>query len=269
MAAGTDRWVRRHNRRTRWFHAGVYLATLTLLGTGWWLLAGQEGNPSPLARITGTPDTTLHTVVGWTFVVLAVAGLAMGFRAVRTFLTESVRFHRTDLRWFARWPAATVTGGFAHHDGHFDPGQRLINLALAGGLLVLIGSGAGMATLHGGPVFAVLVKVHVWTTYLVTALIAGHIVVACGVLPGYRGVWRSMHLGGRLDRSVAFRLWPGWAARQEPTSLGAYVLNALDPIETARIEAHLRHCAACRAEVSEMRTTIRQLRKASGASESP
>ncbi|MBF8184378.1 cytochrome b/b6 domain-containing protein [Nonomuraea sp. K274] len=215
MAAATDRWVRRHNRRTRWFHAGVYLTTLTLLGTGWWLLAGREGRPSPLAWLTGIPDTTLHTAVGWAFVALAVAGPAWGFRGARTFVRESVRFTRTDLWWFARWPAATLTGRFAHHDGHFDPGQRLINLMLAGGLLVLAGTGAGMASLHGGPVFALLAQVHVWTTQLITWLIAGHIAVASGVLPGYRGVWRSMHLGGRLDRSVAFRLWPGWAARQK------------------------------------------------------
>lgn len=265
MAAGTDRPVRRYNRRTRWFHAATYLTTLVLLGTGWWLLSGREGDPSPLARLTGLADTTLHTVVGWAFTALAVAGLTLGFRAVRTFVTESVRFRRADLRWFARWPAATLTGRFPHHDGHFDPGQRLLNLVLAGGLLVLAGTGAGMATLHGGPVFAVLVQVHRWTTYLVTLLVAGHIVVASGVLPGYRGVWRSMHLGGRLDRSVAFRLWPGWAARLEPTSLGAYVLGALDPTETARVEAHLRHCRSCRAEVAELRTTVRHLRRTSGA----
>jgi len=30
------------------------------------------------------------------------------------------------------------------------------------------------------------------------------------VLPGYRGTWRSMHLGGRLDPAVARRIWPAW-----------------------------------------------------------
>jgi len=34
------------------------------------------------------------------------------------------------------------------------------------------------------------------------------------VLPGYRGVWRSMHLGGRLHADVARRLWPAWLERQ-------------------------------------------------------
>ena len=55
--AGT---VQRYNRRTRWFHAGIYLTVLVLLATGWWLRLGQEGRPSPLARIAGVPDTELQ-----------------------------------------------------------------------------------------------------------------------------------------------------------------------------------------------------------------
>jgi formate dehydrogenase subunit gamma len=42
--------------------------------------------------------------------------------------------------------------------------------------------------------------------------------VAAGVLPGYRGVWRSMHLGGHLDIRVARRLWPAWAERQQESA---------------------------------------------------
>jgi formate dehydrogenase subunit gamma len=61
--------------------------------------------------------------------------------------------------------------------------------------------------------FVVLAQVHKWTTYVVTALILGHVLVASGILPGYRGVWRSMHLGGRLDARVARRLWPAWWSR--------------------------------------------------------
>ncbi|HEX4818067.1 MAG TPA: cytochrome b/b6 domain-containing protein [Nonomuraea sp.] len=249
----------RYNRRTRWFHAGIYLTTLGLLGTGWWLLAGREGDPSPLARLAGLPDTVLHTWLGWAIAALAAAGIVLGYRAVRTFAAESVRFRRADLRWFARWPAAVFTGRFGHHEGHFDPGQRLLNVALAGSLLALVGSGAGMALLHGGPVFAVLVRIHIWATYAATALIAGHVVVAAGVLPGYRGVWRSMHLGGRLDRTVAFRLWPGWAVRHHRTALGAYVLDALGPVEAAAVQAHLGECADCRAEVAQLRRTVHRL----------
>ncbi|WP_433465165.1 cytochrome b/b6 domain-containing protein [Spirillospora sp. CA-128828] len=205
--------VERYTRPTRWFHAGVYAGVLVLLATGWWLLLGHEGRPSLLARLFHMPDTTLHKDVGWALTALVVLGLVVGVRAVRTFVIESLRFRRGDARWFLRWPAAVVTGRFVRHGGHFDPGQRVANVLLAAGLLVLVGSGVGLVTLHGGPAFAVLARVHKWATYFSTVLIAGHVLVASGILPGYRGVWRSMHLGGRLDARVAGRLWPGWLER--------------------------------------------------------
>ena len=103
--------------------------------------------------------------------------------------------------------------GSARHEGKWDPGQRIANLVIVVGLLVLIVTGVGLATLHGGPVFAVMAKVHKWTAILLTPVLLGHIVVAAGVLPGYRGVWRSMHLGGRLRPETADRLWPAWSDR--------------------------------------------------------
>jgi cytochrome b subunit of formate dehydrogenase len=209
-----DRTVERYNRPARWLHAGVYLGVLILLATGWWLLLGREGQPSPLARATGMPDTAVHTRVGWALVGLVAVGLVAGVRAVRTFVLESVRFRRPELSWFARWPKAVWSGRFGWHGGHFDPGQRLANIALSLGLLAVVGSGIGMALLHGGPVFVWLVKIHRWSTYLLTPLLLGHILIASGVLPGYRGTWRSMHLGGRLDLEVARRIWPAWLERK-------------------------------------------------------
>jgi formate dehydrogenase subunit gamma len=202
--------VQRYNRRTRWLHAIVYLVVLVLLATGWWLTAGQEGRPSPLARITGVPDTTVHLWAGWILTAVTAAVVVFGTRGVRTFIAESVRFHRTDLRWFARWPAALVTGRFADHDGHFDPGQRVANILLVASLATLVGSGVGLTMITGGPGFVALRQVHRWATILVTPILVGHIVIASGVLPGYRGVARAMHLGGRLRREVAQRIWPGW-----------------------------------------------------------
>lgn len=188
---------------------------IVLLATGWWLLFGQEGHPSPLSRLTGRPDTELHTWVGWAMTALVVLGLIVGVRAATTFAIESFRFRRQDLGWFLSWPKALVTGRFARHEGHFDPGQRIANIVLVGLLAVLVISGVGLARLHGGPTFAVLVSVHRWSTYAVTPVILGHILIAAGVLPGYRGVWRSMHLGGQLDAGVARRLWPAWLERVE------------------------------------------------------
>jgi cytochrome b subunit of formate dehydrogenase len=96
--------VERYTRPARWFHAGIYLTVLVLLGTGWWLVLGHEGQPSPLSRLTGLPDTQLHTRVGWVLTGLVVVGLVLGARAAATFTTESVRFNRQDLRWFLKWP---------------------------------------------------------------------------------------------------------------------------------------------------------------------
>ncbi|HET6728845.1 MAG TPA: cytochrome b/b6 domain-containing protein [Jiangellaceae bacterium] len=205
--------VERNNRRTRWFHAGVYLTVLVLLFTGWWLTLGNEGQSSPLAELFDTPDAELHTVIGWVFAGLAALGLVLGWRAARTLASDSVRLRRSELRWFGRWPAAIVTGRFGRHEGHFDPGQRIANVVMLVLLVALAVSGIGLYLVSGGPAFVWFNRIHRWSTYLFTPVIVGHILIAAGVLPGYRGVWRAMHLGGRLRASDAQRIWPAWSER--------------------------------------------------------
>jgi formate dehydrogenase subunit gamma len=207
--------VERYRRSVRWLHVGVYVTVLVLLATGGWLLLGNEGDPSPLSRLAGMPDTQLHVWVGWAFTGLVLGGIVIGVKGAWTFISESVRIDRGDLAWFRSWPRAVFTGRFTIHQGHFDPGQRLANIAMAAALLTVTASGVAMALLHGGPAFVWLVPLHVWSTYLLIPLVVGHVVIASGVLPGYRGVWRSMHLGGRLDVAVARRIWPGWLDRHE------------------------------------------------------
>jgi cytochrome b subunit of formate dehydrogenase len=209
VATGTDR-IERYGRRARWLHAAVYLPTIALLATGLWLLGGQEGHPSILSRVTGVADTRLHIWLGWALTAVVALGVVAGVRAIPTFLRETVRHDRGDGRWFIRWPKAVFTGRFARHDGKWDPGQRIANVVIVVGLLVLIVTGIGLAMLHGGHVFAMFAKVHKWTAIVITPVLLGHIVIAAGVLPGYKGVWRSMHLGGRLRKETADRLWPAW-----------------------------------------------------------
>jgi cytochrome b subunit of formate dehydrogenase len=205
--------VERHSRKVRWFHTATYVITLPLLLTGWWLLLGGEGQPSPLSRISGIADTRLHVWFGRALLVVALAPLVVGWRGIATFLRETFRHDRGDGRWWLRWPAGSLTGRFARHEGHFDPGQRVANVVIVGGLLALTATGIAMTVLHGGPVFATLNTVHRITTYVVTPFILGHLLIAFGVLPGYRGVWRSMHWGGRVREDTARRVWPGWTER--------------------------------------------------------
>jgi cytochrome b subunit of formate dehydrogenase len=213
MTTDPGRVVERNNRRTRWLHATVYLTVLVLLFTGWWLTLGQEGRPSVLARLVNQPDTEIHTNIGWVFIAIAAVGVVIGWRAAWTLLSDSVRFRRTELRWFARWPAAVFTGRFGRHEGHFDPGQRIANIVMIGLLAALIISGVGLWSVSGGPMFVWYRRIHLWSTYLFTPVLAGHVLIAAGLLPGYRGVWRAMHLGGRLRRRDAARVWPGWLER--------------------------------------------------------
>jgi cytochrome b subunit of formate dehydrogenase len=209
----TTRRIRRTSRSTRLLHTAVYLTTSALLFTGLWLLIGGEGRPSPVARIVGEPDTSVHIWLGRVLAVVLVLPLLVRWRGTIVFVRETFRFDRGDGRWWLNWPRGALTGRFARHEGHFDPGQRAANLVMVGGLLVLTVTGIGMTVLHGGPMFAWMSRVHTWTTYVVTIVIAGHLFVAIGILPGYRGAWRAMHLGGRVSKETAKRLWPAWLER--------------------------------------------------------
>jgi formate dehydrogenase subunit gamma len=206
---GDDGPVVRNNAATRWFHAATFAVTAVLLATGWWLRAGHEGRPSLVARVLDTPDTEVHRNAGWLLLAVLGAGVTLGIRAAWTFARETLRVDRGDARWFLRWPTGALTGRFARHEGHFDPGQRLANLAFVGAFATVVVSGVALTTLSGGSTFATMVRVHRGATYVLTALVVGHLVVVSGLLPGYRGVWRAMVGRGRVRARTARRLWPG------------------------------------------------------------
>jgi cytochrome b subunit of formate dehydrogenase len=211
---GVAMTIERYRRSTRRYHTAVYTTTLLLLATGWWLLAGREGTPSPLALVTGVPDVQLHVWLGWALLLVVVLPLPFALRGVARFVRETVRVDPGDGAWLLRWPIAIATGRFPRHEGHFDPGQRLANIAIVALLAALIVTGVALVFVKVGPAFAFLAAVHRLATIAFTVVIAGHVIVALGVLPGYRGVWRSMHLGGRLRLDAARRLWPGWTDRE-------------------------------------------------------
>ena len=205
--------LERYRQRTRRFHAAVYLVTIPLLFTGWWLLVGREGEPSFLALALGQPDTAIHLELGWILAVVALLPPLLGVRGLIMFVRETFRFDKGDVRWVAQLPKASFTGAFARHEGHFDPGQRIANIVIVLSLITVIATGVGLALVPGGPIFVWLHRIHTWATIILTPVLAGHVLIAVGVLPGYRGVWRSMHFGGRIALETTWRVWPGWTER--------------------------------------------------------
>jgi cytochrome b subunit of formate dehydrogenase len=200
--------VQRYNRLTRWFHTGTYVVTLILLFTGWWLWRGEEGNPSFLSRWFDLSDVELHRWAGWILAGLGAVGVTLGIRSSVTFVRETLRVNRGDGRWFVRWPVAALTGRFAPHRGHFDPGQRVANLLFVGSLGTLVVTGIALTQLKGGSTFAWMARTHRYAFYVLVPVAIGHVLVALGLLPGYRGVWRAMHLRGQLPVATVRRLWP-------------------------------------------------------------
>jgi formate dehydrogenase subunit gamma len=205
--------VERYPRSARRYHTAIYLVTLLLLATGWWLLTGREGQPSPIARLLGVPDVQLHVWLGWALLIMALLPLPFAIRGVKTFVRETVRRDKGDLRWLIRLPAAIVTGRFPRHDGHFDPGQRIANVVMTLTLTALLVTGVGALYLPRSLAVAAF-DLHRWAAFLITPVLLGHIIVAAGILPGYQGAWRSMHLGGQLPTDVARRIWPAWLERE-------------------------------------------------------
>ncbi len=208
--------VQRNGRRTRWLHALVYLTTVFLAYSGIAVL--EEGRPG-LASVLGghVPAATWHRWVGYGLLVVAVLVVMVWWRAAGRFLSDSVEFRRSDVSWFAGYPRMALAprrpAPAPHHYGHFDPGQRIFNILLLLALIVLGGTGVilGMPERFVPAVFGWSLRVHKLTTWVLIGLVVGHLLLASGALPGYRGVWRAMHRDGRVPAATARRLWPHWA----------------------------------------------------------
>jgi formate dehydrogenase subunit gamma len=122
------------------------------------------------------------------------------------------------------------------HRGHFDPGQRVFNLMLVLTFLVLGVTGIvmGMPERFLPSVFGWSLRIHKLATWVLIGLVAGHLLLASGLLPGYRGVWRAMHLGGRVPAATARRLWPLWSTapqRREARNAGGARQPSTDQLE--------------------------------------
>lgn len=207
----------RNARSPRRIHAGMYVATAFLFFSG--ISVTGEGHPVLADLIGGhVAAAGWHRWVGFGLIGAGLLLPVLRPRAAFRFFAESVRFHLSDLRWSASYPGFVFRRHDpARHEGHFDPGQRVLNCLILLSFAALSVTGIIMSVPERvtPAAFAVSFNIHVVATVVLAALVAGHVLVASGLLPAYRGVWRAMHGGGRVSPDLARRLWPVWAEEQE------------------------------------------------------
>lgn len=216
--ASTDRLLR-NAAPARRLHTAMYLLTAFLLLSG---VAVTGEGIRELERLLGghVAAAAGHRWVGLALIAGAAAVVAARPRSVARFLVESLRFRRVEARWFLTWPAFLLRPDRhtpARHEGHFDPGQRVLNSVVVGAFLVLAATGVVMTVprLVVPAVFGLSLRLHRSATWVLAASVAGHLLVATGMLPSYRGVWRAMHRGGTVPGDLARKLWPRWAEEAE------------------------------------------------------
>lgn len=217
-ATGTD-WLLRNSRRTRRFHTALYVTTGFLLLSGLSLLG--EGQQRLEALLGGhVAAAHWHRWIGFALIGAAFLVLAARPGACRRFLAESLRFSRGELRWFATYPRFLLRPrrhSPARHEGHFDPGQRVMNCTVLVSFVALSITGIVMSFPQAvtPAFFAWGLRLHKLFTWVLVVAVAGHILVASGRLRAYRGVWRAMHGDGRVRSGLARQLWPRWVEQQE------------------------------------------------------
>ena len=195
----------------------VYVVTPFLFLSGISVLG--EGKPAIEAILGGHVSAAhWHRWIGFVLIGSGVLVLVVRPRASRGFLRDSLTFRRSELKWFTTYPsflAAPRRHAPERHRGHFDPGQRVMNVAVLLCFAALSVTGVMMAFAQAitPGAFAWSLRVHRLATWLLAAAVVGHVLVASGVLRAYRGVWRAMHRGGRVQTRLAHRLWPVWTER--------------------------------------------------------
>ena len=208
----------RHGHDTRLMHWAVAAAVIALVVSGLGL-AGLI--PDPVTSLLGGHlwFDTMHRLFGLIFsaalvlVSLLVPGRTLGL------LGDVSDFRRSDVRWplaFLRFSLHPQRSRPPHHDGRFDPVQRVVFLGLGGSLVLLVASGIVLyfAPTYSRLVLAWAVRVHISATAVLIVCVCIHILAGSGLLPTHRGVARAMFGNGRVRLSLARRLWPGWARRQ-------------------------------------------------------
>jgi len=212
----TDQLVRRHRRATVAAHALLAASMLALAVTG--LMIDADASSRVVAMLGGHERmVTWHRWVGIAATSALAATVVVAPGNVMRLVTHAVRFRRADFAWVKTAARAVARPGayrLGFHDGHFDPIQRVVFIAMGLSLFLLAATRVAislaprdMATLVG-----ISVRVHDAASWLFIAAIAAHIIAGSGVLPTHRGAARAM-IDGRIRQDTADRLWPAWTKR--------------------------------------------------------
>lgn len=217
MGGGAGR-IRRHGRWLRWLHGANVLAMLLLVGSG---LATGERLPASWTALPGGHEqlNSFHQGLGL-ILVLAVALLMLIARGgTYGLLRELLRLHWHELRWpleLLRHAARPDHHAPPVHDGRLDPLQRLVMLLLLLSAAIVGVAGMGLFLAADAPrwLLALLVRTHVYVSWLMLGALALHVLAGSGILPTHRGIARSMFGDGTVPLALAERLWPGWVEAQ-------------------------------------------------------
>lgn len=194
----------RVERTVHWVNASLFLVLI---------VTGAALYFTPLIALVGRRRLVeqVHLYVGLALPLPLLLGLAGSWgRVLRRDAGRINRWTEEDLRWLR----GLVDGATGRRQaaarpmlGKFNPGQKLNAAFVAGGGLVMLGTGALLRWYVPFPLSwrAGATFVHNWLAVIFVILIAGHIMLALAD----REALRAM-LGGRISRAWADRHAPAW-----------------------------------------------------------
>ncbi|CAJ59334.1 MULTISPECIES: cytochrome b/b6 domain-containing protein [Frankia] len=201
--------VRRFGRVPRWVH------WLTAALMGCCLLTGATLYLPPLARLVGRRQLveTVHLYAGLALPVpMLVAAVSAGYRrdlrALNRFTAADRAWLRASLR-FGSWRRAAARARIVAGVGKFNAGQKLFAAFVAGGALVMLGTGMIMQW-GAGPLGPIPIGYRTGATFV-------HDLLAYGLFFGVVGhLWMAAHdpVARVGIRTGTVPVW--WAAREHP-----------------------------------------------------